>query len=294
MSKPVVFFNRYTQTLQNEPIYGEAYLRWLYEGFGGQLTRFLLIKRSFFSRFFGKRMRHPRSKKKILPFIKDYHIDMSESLHAAESFDSFDAFFSRKLTAKARPIAPTPAVFPADGRHLLVENIGAHDSFYAKGQRFNLESFLGSAPLAKRYKQGTLLLSRLCPTDYHRFHFPCACTPKTPRLIKGNLYSVSPIALSKNLAYLWNNRRMITELDSPHFGTLVFVEVGATCVGSIHQTFTPHQSTEPGSPKGYFSFGGSLVATLFPPQKIDFASDLRKQSALGYETYARMGDILAL
>jgi phosphatidylserine decarboxylase len=76
---------------------------------------------------------------------------------------------------------------------------------------------------------------------------------------RGRLFSVNPVALRKCLSILWENKRAVTELDTEAFGTVLCVEVGATCVGTIHQTYTPNQKVGKGSEKGYFSFGGSCL-----------------------------------
>jgi phosphatidylserine decarboxylase len=137
-----------------------------------------------------------------------------------------------------------------------------------------------------------MLISRLCPVDYHRFHFPVAGLPSEPRLINGWLYSVSPIALRRNLAYLWENKRMVTLVESPVFGRVAVCEIGATMVGSIFQTFTPGRAVAKGEEKGLFKFGGSCVVTLFQKGRIRIDEDLLKSSAENVEVYARMGDRL--
>jgi len=105
---------------------------------------------------------------------------------------------------------------------------------------------------------------------------------------------VSPIALRLNLAYLWENKRMVTLVESPVFGRMAVVEVGATMVGSILQTFTPGRAVAKAEEKGLFKFGGSCVVTIFKPGKIKFDADLVKHSAEGLEVYARMGDRLGV
>ncbi len=79
--------------------------------------------------------------------------------------------------------------------------------------------------------------------DYHRFHFPCHCTPSESLSIEGPLSSVNPLALRKRVEILVQstaqNKREITILHTKYFGKVIFIEVGATCVGSIHQTYTP-------------------------------------------------------
>jgi phosphatidylserine decarboxylase len=136
------------------------------------------------------------------------------------------------------------------------------------------------------------VLSRLCPVDYHRYHFPVSGTPTKPVLIEGALYSVSPLALKQNIHYLTENRRAYTEIDSPDFGKVLMFEVGATCVGSFEYTFTPGIPMQKGSEKGYFKFGGSETITLFEPARILLAQDLIENSKIGRELYARMGDVM--
>ena len=67
------------------------------------------------------------------------------------------------------------------------------------------------------------------------------------------------------------------------------MEIGATCVGSIHTTFAPG-SVEKGREKGYFSFGGSCVATLFQPKRVCFDDELLVHASISREVYAKMGE----
>jgi phosphatidylserine decarboxylase len=113
-----------------------------------------------------------------------------------------------------------------------------------------------------------------------------------PRLINGWLYSVHPIALRRNLRYLVENRRMVTRVDSPRFGTVAMVEIGATNVGRIRQMFVPGRNVTKGAEKGLFAFGGSCVITLFARGCVQFDEDLVEQSREHRETYAKMGDRL--
>lgn len=289
----VEFFNRETETIETEAIYGEGALRWVYETLLGKVALFVLIRRAVFSKLYGWLMSRPSSRKKVIPFIQTYGLDSAEFAEAPETFGSFNDFFSRKLKPNARPLAECDAVLPADGRHLAFPCADAEAMIiYAKGQAFDLKKLLGDDNLAQRYHGGAILCSRLCPTDYHRFHFPVAGTPSAPRLINGELFSVNPIALAQRIAYLWENKREVIEIDSPIFGKVTQVLIGATNVGTIRTTFTPGKFYEKGDELGYFRFGGSFVATLFEPGKIELAKDLVKQSANGRETYAQMGTAL--
>lgn len=293
-AEPIRFFHRYKKSVETEQVYGGNWLRWTYQTSLGRLSLALLVKRVFVSRYYGWRMSWRSSANRVLPFIVDYDLDVDEFAKKPFSFKSFNDFFYRALKPGARPITPGEkvAVLPADGRHLALQNVDAATGFYAKGQTFSLESFLGDKTLAAEFAGGALLISRLCPVDYHRFHFPVNGIPSEPRLINGWLYSVSPIALRQRLAYLWENKRMITLVESPEFGRVAVCEIGATMVGTIFQTFSAGRATAKGEEKGLFKFGGSCVVTLFQRGRIKLDEDLVRHSAEGIEVYARMGDRL--
>lgn len=293
MPEPVLYFNRYTKQIETEAIYGEGFVRWAYENPLGKLTTSLFIKRAFFSKWYGWRMNRPVSREKIAPFLAQYQVSTEEMQESPETFAHFNAFFSRKLKPAARPIAVEPGsvVFPADGRHFVIPDLAANDGIFVKGIRFDLTSLLRDTKLAEKFKHGSMIISRLCPVDYHRFHFPCSGTPGTPHFINGSLYSVSPIALRQHPTLLWENKRCITKLQTEDLGEVLLLEVGATCVGTIVHTQESGQPVQKGDEKGYFLFGGSCFITIFEEGKIKFTDDLLEQSALGRETYARMGDV---
>ena len=75
-------------------------------------------------------------------------------------------------------------------------------------------------------------------------------------------------------------------------GTVLMLEIGATCVGSIKQTYQPNSPVTKGAEKGYFEFGGSSTIVIFEPGKIKLADDLLENSAQQIETYALMGDTM--
>lgn len=290
----IEYYNRHRDRLETEEVYGEGFLRFAYDHPLGKWPLHLLIKRAAFSRWYGWRMNRPASRARIEPFIRAYGLDIGDFAEPPDSFSHFNAFFYRKLAPGARPVdADAAAVFPADGRHFGFARASAVDSVFVKGQRFDLARLLGDDALAERFADGPLVLSRLCPVDYHRFHFPCAGVPSAPRWIEGPLFSVSPIALRRRLAYLWENKRCVTRVESDESGLVLSLEIGATCVGGIHQTYTAGERVGAGDEKGYFAFGGSSVMTLFEPGRVRLADDLLEHSAAGRELYARMGSAMA-
>ncbi len=292
--EPIQYYNRHTRKIETEQVYGEGFLRWVYGNPLGKAALHTLVKRKVFSAWYGRRMDRPASAARVARFITNYGLDTAEFTDPPDSFTSFNEFFFRHLKPEARPVCEDPAavVFPADGRHLGFQRASEVGAVFVKGQRFDLPRLLGDPELAARFADGPLVLSRLCPVDYHRFHFPAEGMPTAARVIPGPLFSVSPIALRERLGYLWTNKRAITLLDAGPFGTMAIIEIGATCVGSIRQTYTPGQPVKKGGEKGFFAFGGSSTITLFEPDRIHLAQDLLEQSDRQTELYARFGSLM--
>lgn len=290
----LVYFDRYAGELKPEGIYGEKPLRWAYETGLGRFCLEAAIKQRWFSGLYGKWADCGCSAKEVLPFIEHFGLDTDEFLNATESYQTFNEFFFRRLRPEARPVADEPgnACFPADGRQLVIRDLSEATAIYAKNQKFELSALLGDPSLAERFSNGTAVISRLCPTDYHRFHYPLAGSPGGPRLINGPLYSVNPIALARNISYLWQNKRRITQISDSAAGDYLFLEIGATNVGSIVDTSNNKSPVATGEEKGYFKFGGSMVMTLFQAGRFSPAADLIEQSANGVELYTRFGDFM--
>jgi phosphatidylserine decarboxylase len=293
---PIRVYDRYKKVTETEKVYGETWLRLAYDNPVGRLAVWALIRRRIFSQYYGWRMNRRGSDNLIYKFVTDYNVDVSEFVKSPFDFKTFNQFFYRALKPESRPIAQGAgvAVMPADGRHLAFHDVDAAQGFYVKGAKFTLLELLGDEALANRFSRGSMLISRLCPSDYHRFHFPASGIPSEAKLINGSLYSVSPIALRRNIKYLVMNKRVLTLIETPEFGNIAMIEVGATNVGSIVQTFTPKQAVIKGVEKGLFAFGGSCVITLFAEGRMLFDADLLAQSAQNIETYARMGDHLGI
>ena len=232
------------------------------------------------------------TRQKIEPFIKEFEIDASGFDCRFDEFPSFNEFFFRELKQEARPIdsRSSSIVFPADGRHFCVPDLSDCDGLFVKGEMFNLQTLLSDDKLASRYEHGSLLLSRLCPTDYHRFHFPVDGVPGSAMLLNGPLLSVNPIALRRNIQILATNKRVLTELKTESCGNVLLMEIGATCVGGICQTYQSGVAVFKGDEKGYFRFGGSSTIVIFEPGRVVFDKDLVEQSSHHCELYARFGD----
>ncbi len=285
---PIHYFDRQSGEIKTEKVAGEKWLTWLYYNPVGELTLRALVKRKFISSWYGDMMDAPRSADKIEPFVENYDVDLG--IAQRQAFDSFNDFFTRKLKKDARPINTDPevAVSPADGKVLAWADISNRD-FIVKGSRFNVAEFLQDTILAKKYEHGSMMLFRLSPPDYHRFHFPVGGQVSPVTRISGDYYSVNPMAIRQMIAIFWENKREYVAIANEIFGEVIMAEVGATMVGSIVQTYR-NDRVEKGEEKGYFEFGGSSVVLLFEPGRIIIDPDLLTHTKNKLETAIKMGE----
>lgn len=287
--------DRATGEVFTEAVYGERWLKAIYGNPLGRLAVWALLGRRFVSQWYGRRMASSKSAHLIPVFIDKYSVNMQDFLEPVDGFSSFNDFFCRELRAGARPIHDDrkSVVFPADGRHMAWPNAKEIEGVFVKGQRWFLTDLLGDRDLAHEFAGGSLLLSRLCPVDYHHFHFPIAGVATEVREIPGHLYSVNPIALRRDLSILWRNYRHLTLIETENWGRVVQLEIGATMVGSIQQEKPQGGTVLKGQRKGKFSFGGSSVILLFPPGRLQLDEDLLASTRRGIELYAHMGERFA-
>ena len=290
----IEYIDRKTGELLREIVPGERWLKWLYHNPLGSLALHAVVKNRFLSEWYGRKMDSPASRNRIQGFVDALNIEMSEATRPATAYETFNDFFIRELKPDARPVAAAPStiVSPADGKVLAFEGIRGLDSFFVKGHSFSLDNFLQDKELSAGYEDGTLLIIRLAPVDYHRFHFPADGRISRSTPIDGAYYSVSPHAVKERLSVYWENKREYSVLHTEHAGEILLCEVGATMVGAIVQSYTPGTNVFKGQEKGWFKFGGSTVIMLLEKGKVRIDADILENTSKGYETSIRMGERL--
>ncbi len=294
--KPIRFVELDSGVVQEELVYGGKWIKRLYGTFLGRVLS-ALIAAPPFSRLYGWLQDRPKSKGKVKPFIEQFDINMNDFLPeegrtAEDPYSTFNTFFTRRVTDTARPFAQAeqfPA--PCDARYFAYAALNDDVSVPVKGSCFKASALLNHADWNGVFDNGPGFIARLCPVDYHRFHFPDAGRILDSWRISGALHSVNPWALAFREDIFMINEREVTILDTEHFGKLAYVEVGATCVGKIQQTH--HEETfERGDEKGMFLFGGSTIIVLGEPGKWAVDERILDHTNEGVEAYLKMGQSL--
>jgi len=289
----IKFINRSTNKVEIERPPGEGLLKFLYHNAVGKGAILPIVKRKFVSEWYGRWMDRPASRKKIASFVNSLNIDMSEYQKSIHEFESFNDFFYRKLKPGSRTIEKG-LVSPGDGKLLAFKKVSDANSFFVKGKEFTLRRFIKDDDTADKYRDSSMVILRLAPNDYHRYHFPYDGIPSKSERINGIYYSVSPISVSEMFTEVfYENKREICRLKTQEKGEMLLVPVGATMVGSIHSTYKPDAPVKKGDEMGYFAFGGSSIVMLFKPDSFKLDKDLLENTKNKLETAVKMGEKIA-
>lgn len=285
-------YNRKTKEYEIEKVAGGVLLEALYGNPLGRAGLELLVKRKFYSSLTGIACDSRISARNITSFIKNLDIDMTTSASKAEDFKNFNEFFTRKLKKEARPFSEDrdELLSPGDGRLKAWTDIDMDSIMQIKGQTYSLGELIRDNDLACRYNGGICILLRLAPVDYHRFHFIDDGVCSKSKLIIGHYYSVNPVALNAIPKVFCQNKRECSVFSSESFGDIIYMEVGATSVGSIIQTYEVGKPIKRGDEKGYFKFGGSTVILFMEKGRAAIDSGILKQTEMGYETRVLAGE----
>lgn len=285
------FYFSKTGQLVRENIEKEFLLYYLYNSFYGKLIR-ILLRTKIAAKLYAFYQDSSLSKKNILPFIKKHKIDMAQFEKTADEYKSFNDFFIRKLKPDSRVINTDKNVLvsPADSKLFVIENLSHKTEFFVKNELFNLDSFLKNKDLAKEYNNGLMMIFRLAPYDYHRFHFPIDCFATNHKIIHGKYESVNPIAYKSGVQPLITNERYINILKTNNFSDIIFASIGAMFVGKIVYTHSSEAEHKKGEEMGYFEFGGSSLVLILKKDTIHPQKHFLENSRSGYETEVKMGD----
>ena len=288
------FIDRETKKIKKEKVYGQWFLDLIYSNFFGRKLRFLFTNR-LFSSFYGFFQNLPLSQIKYETFINKYNINMEEfkldQPNDKVPYKTFNHFFIRKFKEGKRPFALGPHILPAfaEGRYLVYPEINDSIHFPIKGTYLKASDFLGQYNSWGHYFQnGSLIITRLCPVDYHRFHFPDDGKIIKSYRVSGPLHSVNPIGIQHNQKLYLKNERHVNLLETKNFGKMAFIEVGAICVGKIIQT-KKESEFKKGEEKGYFLFGGSSLLVFLEKNQVIFDQDIIQNTHNQKETYIKLG-----
>lgn len=215
-----------------------------------------------------------------------------------KKYKTFNDFFAREIRPDARPVEGDDSVLcsPADCRLTAFQTIDLAKKYWIKGAGFTLGHLFADDTLAERFAGGSIVIARLAPQDYHRWHAPVSGTVESVKEIPGTYYTVNPQAINESgtLDVFCENRRSVMLLKRAGTGSPVaVVAVGAMLVGSIRYVGGVENvgtEVQRGQCLGEFRYGGSTALVITPRGELDIDADLVKNSTEeDRETLMRVG-----
>lgn len=240
-------------------------LNFLYKTAAGRCVLKLLASRVV-SKICGAFMDSRLSSFFIKSFVKKNNINCDD--YELDGIKTFNQFFRRRVKEGKRPFDTDPdhLCAPCDG---LLSAYPVDDSgtvIPIKQSAYTIGSLLKNKELAAEYSGGWCLVFRLCVDNYHRYAYSVSGVKGPNIFIPGVLHTVRPIAL-ETFPVFAQNCREYTVIESPEFGKVVQMEVGAMLVGRI-VNLEQEGKAERGLEKGYFEYGGSTVILLIEKDRL--------------------------
>ena len=258
--------------------------------YGHALTRMLL--RPFLSPavsdICGKFLSTRLSRRIIPSFVKKNHIDLG--IYEKQEFDSYNAFFTRKIKAEQRPINEQKNILisPSDGK-VTAYPITQKGRFWIKHTQYSAAQLLKDERLAERYMGGWIYVIRLTVDDYHRYCYVADGRKSRQRKIRGVLHTVNPVANDYYPIYKMNSREYCL-LKTKELGTILLMEVGALMVEKINNHEEDSAQVKRGDEKGMFEFGGSTIVVMTEPGMAEPDKDIIHNTKAQAETLVKMGE----
>ena len=230
------------------------------------------------------RTRLPRaiSKPAVAAYVRYFGVDLGDVDPACHSagYDSFDAFFTRRLRRDARSIdrATRAIVSPCDGLLREIVRVREGVTVSVKGYSQSIAELLADDELARVFEGGYAATIYLHPRDYHRVHAPVDSLAEQVILVPGRLLPVTDAALDRVPGLFTVNERLVHVLDTIH-GKMAVVMVAAFGVGHMSCVYrhvashpreiqrvacAPKPRLRKGDEIGVFHLGSTVVLVTEP------------------------------
>lgn len=268
---------------------------------------------------------------RINKFAQDYNIKPStieqcqdipdtKPLECWAKFKTPNDFFIRKrinLPTINYNLNTSLIVAPCDSYCIYL--LQSNANIWIKGKNFSLDMLLFNKQNPDFDKTNyELLIFRLAPQHYHRFHSPINGQILNISKYGTKYYSVDPIIVNSSIDVYTENVRLVIKIKINNEQIAWLVIIGATCIGSIeltHKQITKvfnnkdsindklinESSTidlsshniliQPNEELGYFQYGGSTVVLVFTKGVVK-ATELGLNLQSNQEIELKVGDEL--
>jgi phosphatidylserine decarboxylase len=202
----------------------------------------------------------------IRSFVAAYKIDLSKAKKT--KFKSLNDMFTREIKKDFSLYEKNSFIHPAEAVLISYGEVKNNQTFLVKGKNYSATELLGREENLEGYHFYNYYLS---PQDYHRVHHPVSGKYLHCKEIKGPLYPVAPWFIKLVPSVFAKNYRTVSLVESPKFGKVFTVMVGALNVGSLKMKRGlfegGSEDIKVGEELGIFEMGSSVV--VFTKKKLD-------------------------
>lgn len=157
--------------------------------------------------------------------------------------------------------------------------------------------------IMQRLQKVNVLISRLSPADYHRYHSPVSGRIIYIDEIAGKYLDTHPMIIHTPVDVFVRNKRTNVWIWNNDLRIVIVCLIGATCVSSINLTLPDDpdkkvkkealigKRVKQGDQLGFFEYGGSTIVTIIPG-KINWCKKLLDLSLKGIELYVHIKEYL--
>src|SRR5690606_6594872 len=167
----IKYFNRVTNKVEIEKVYGDEFIRFLYGStFGGLLNPIVTSKT--FSQIYGYFQDLPSSKRKVRPFIEKFDINIDDyepgtrpAIDIKDSYRTFNEFFISQFKKGKRSLVEEPNRMGAFAvaRYVGFEAMDDSSTYPVKGHHLRAKDLINNDEIYKDFEVGPLMIARLCP-----------------------------------------------------------------------------------------------------------------------------------
>ena len=255
----------------------------------------------------GKTKSHKDTGQNNIQTRKQYNINDVDFVPGADTATTEDEYFNRNLSLENLNLLKQPndtsIIFrsPATCRTLF-GTFSILRNYWIKGKDTTVKTILKYIEIQDE-NTWSLLISRLAPADYHRFHAPVQGNIKTIRDVAGDKLGDLPASIKSSSNVYSTNQRKIFEIKGTGYTEPIYmVIVGSNCSNSITVSVLEGNYIDFGDELGYFHSGGSTILTFIHNTDINnmvqhsWLTQLSKQIVVNglwhKELYVEVGTVL--
>lgn len=235
------------------------------------------------------------SRPKILEYIRYYGLTMVDFREPDPGwYPNFAEFAAREHREGARPVhgpfTNENAVVCVDSMLVAYATVDQARRSWIRGSNFSIENLVMDVTLGQQFENGSLAMFRIPPQYSSWCVFPISGKIKHVRTLPGYYRGLNKRAIRSQFNVLTTNPRKYLLMDSPDFGEVLIVLLGAAKANTIKTGLNINDDVvEKGTNMCHFHCQDAVVLVVFQKGRIVLDGDLTGRSGRCIQTAVQWG-----